>query len=321
MRQHITILCLAMLLTVWAAAPAAAQMVISHEMRPMCDELPEQGMARTYCNEYYDAKQEVMNSVIADAIASVSTNPGDESLLTKVAGDILELHNELHTLQVQLDDILPEWNSDLIMARDDEVEAIDVAAEYWALMIYLASMTFEDVMTMMDAVDDFDAKAEELKELAEGLAMDYQEAVNVLEGDFEPVIMDEVRSDFATSVFISKTLSYASENLAKDLDDVLETYDPETRFATEFDYVYSLRGDLPEDWDSLHGFLDEAGEDLDTMFEDALFMLNERKTVMDEGTIFDEFGEPFTSYGYLQLPSRCEEVYAELLEELNYFRE
>ena len=117
MRRHIAHLALASLFVVVFAATASAQMLITHEMRPLCDELPQQGMIRTHCNEYYEAKQEVMNTVIADCIAAVSTNPGDDGLLTKVAGDVLELHNELHVLMKHMDEMMGEATSPMTCTR------------------------------------------------------------------------------------------------------------------------------------------------------------------------------------------------------------
>ena len=322
MRRHIAHLALASLFVVVFAATASAQMLITHEMRPLCDELPQQGMIRTHCNEYYEAKQEVMNTVIADCIAAVSTNPGDDGLLTKVAGDVLELHNELHVLMKHMDELMGggDFTEDLHAAINNEVEAIDLAGEYWGLMTYLASMSFQDVLTMLDAVDDFDAKAEELKGIAEELAEHYQEALNVTDEnvDYSLEIIDNVRADFATDVFMAKTLAYSTENLSKDLNKVLETLDPETRFSAELEFVSTLREQLDEDWYSMHDHLMAAGEELDTMRDDALYMLEERKTIMDEETLYDEFGQPFEDIMFEDIVFTYEEMYAVLKEMLDY---
>ncbi|THB71186.1 MAG: hypothetical protein D6E12_01620, partial [Desulfovibrio sp.] len=238
------------------------------------------------------------------------------------AGDVLELHNELHVLMKHMDELMGggDFTEDLHAAINNEVEAIDLAGEYWGLMTYLASMSFQDVLTMLDAVDDFDAKAEELKGIAEELAEHYQEALNVTDEnvDYSLEIIDNVRADFATDVFMAKTLAYSTENLSKDLNKVLETLDPETRFSAELEFVSTLREQLDEDWYSMHDHLMAAGEELDTMRDDALYMLEERKTIMDEETLYDEFGQPFEDIMFEDIVFTYEEMYAVLKEMLDY---
>lgn len=316
MRKHLKSLALTVLLAVSAAAPAYAQVEIHHEMRPICDELPAQSVAQGLCEEYYGIKQDVMNKVITDMVAAMSTNAGDDNLRAAMSGEILGLNDELQKLYAALQDVLPgsAWTEDLTMAFDDEIYTTNAAAAYWSHMAYLSTMFLQDSLDMLDAVDDFDKKAEMLQNMADELADHYLEAESVTRDPIDPALMDDVLADFAVDVFVAETLDYCTANLDDDVHMALEKYDPDYRFRTEREQSTVLRESLDEVWYLPHDYLQEDIDYLQTMHDDAMSMLTERGEIMDEEMLYEESGEPFTRIEYSEITSEYNEMYNTLLE-------